>query len=83
MSAPLRVLVVDDEPLARARLRRLLGAIEQVDVVGEAGSVPEAAPLVDSLRPDLVLLDVQMPGEDGFALLSRITRSRSRRWTTS
>jgi len=72
MTTPLRVMLVDDEPLARARLRRLLGGIERVDVVGEAGSVPEAAPLVDSLRPDLVLLDVQMPGEDGFALLSRI-----------
>ena len=72
MSAPLRVLLVDDEPLARARLRRLLGEIERVEVVGEAGSVSEAAPIVDSLRPDLVLLDVQMPGEDGFALLSRI-----------
>ena len=72
MSAPLRVLVVDDEPRAGERLRRLLGGIERVDVVGEAGSVPEAAPLVDSLRPDLVLLDVQMPGEDGFALLERI-----------
>ena len=72
MTTTLRVMLVDDEPLARARLRRLLGGIERVDVVGEAGSVPEAAPLVDSLRPDLVLLDVQMPGEDGFALLSRI-----------
>jgi len=65
-------VLVDDEPLARARLKRLLGEIERVEVVGEAGSVPEAAPLVDSQRPDLVLLDVQMPGEDGFALLSRI-----------
>jgi DNA-binding LytR/AlgR family response regulator len=72
VSAPLRVLVVDDEPLARTRLRRLLGDIDRVEVIGEAGSVPEAVPLVDSLRPDLVLLDVQMPGEDGFALLSRI-----------
>jgi DNA-binding LytR/AlgR family response regulator len=72
VTAPLRVLVVDDEPLARTRLKRLLGDIERVEVVGEAGSVPEAAPLVDRLTPDLVLLDVQMPGEDGFALLSRI-----------
>jgi DNA-binding LytR/AlgR family response regulator len=72
MNGALRVLLVDDEPLARARLRRLLGAIDRVEVIGEAGSVPEAAPIVDSLRPDLVLLDVQMPGEDGFALLTRI-----------
>ncbi len=72
MSAPLRVLVVDDEPLARARLKRLLAGRVDAVVVGEAGSVAEAAPLVDQLVPDLVLLDVQMPGEDGFALLGRI-----------
>jgi two-component system LytT family response regulator len=72
MSTPLRVLVVDDEPLARTRLKRMLGELGGVEVVGEAGSVPEATPLVDSLAPDLVMLDVQMPGEDGFALLQQI-----------
>lgn len=72
MNTTLRALVVDDEPLARARLQRMLVAHGDVQVVGEAGSVAEAAPLVDSLTPDLVFLDVQMPGEDGFALLSRI-----------
>jgi two-component system LytT family response regulator len=72
MSPPLRVLVVDDEPLARTRLKRMLGELGDVDVVGEAGSVTEATPLVDSLAPDLVMLDVQMPGEDGFALLQRV-----------
>jgi DNA-binding LytR/AlgR family response regulator len=75
MSTMLRALVVDDEPLARARLHRMLVAQGDVQVVGEAGSVAEAVPLVDSLTPDLVFLDVQMPGEDGFALLSR-TRHR-------
>lgn len=72
MTATLRALLVDDEPLARARLQRMLGARGDVQVVGEAGSVAEAAPLVDQLTPDIVFLDVQMPGEDGFALLSRI-----------
>jgi two-component system LytT family response regulator len=66
---------VDDEPLARARLKRLLAGRADAVVVGEAGSVAEAAPLVDQLVPDLVLLDVQMPGEEGFALLGR-TRHR-------
>lgn len=69
---PLRILVVDDEPLARSRLKRMLGELADCELVGEAGSVAEAAPLVDELRPDLVLLDVQMPGEDGFALLGRV-----------
>jgi two-component system LytT family response regulator len=72
MSAPLRVLVVDDEPLARKRLKRMLGELGGCEVVGEAGSVAEAAPLVDALTPDLVMLDVQMPGDDGFALLGRV-----------
>ena len=75
MTPVLRTLLVDDEPLARARLRRMLGEIERVEVVGEAGSVPEAAALVEQLGPDLVFLDVQMPGEDGFGLLAR-TRQR-------
>ena len=72
MSAPLRILLVDDEVLARTRLRRMLGGITDTVVVGEAGSVAEAAPLVDSLKPDIVMLDVQMPGDDGFALIGRV-----------
>jgi two-component system LytT family response regulator len=66
---PLRVLIVDDEPLARARARRLLEEIGGCAVVGEAGSAPEARQQVEATRPDLLLLDIQMPGEDGFALL--------------
>jgi two-component system LytT family response regulator len=66
---PLRVLIVDDEPLARARTRRLLGEIGGVVVAGEAGSAAEARDCLAAERPDLMLLDIQMPGEDGFALL--------------
>ena len=65
----LHVLIVDDEPPARARARRLLEAVGGATVVGEAGSAGEARRLVAERRPDLLLLDVQMPGEDGFALL--------------
>jgi len=68
----LRVVLVDDEPLARARARRLLAGIGGTEIVGEAGSVPEALKVVEAQRPDLVLLDVQMPGEDGFALLAKL-----------
>ncbi len=71
--SPLRMVLVDDEPLARARARRLLLELPGVVVVGEAGSVEEAVPLIDALRPDCVLLDVQMPGENGFALLPKLT----------
>ena len=65
----LRVLLVDDEPLARTRARRLVEEVGGAAVVGEAGSVPEARRRVAELRPDVLLLDIQMPGEDGFALL--------------
>ncbi len=65
----MRVLIVDDERLARKALRTLLAAHPEVEVVGEAGKVEEAATLVQRERPDAVLLDVQMRGETGFDLL--------------
>ncbi len=65
----LRVLIVDDEPLARARARRLLADVGGTTLVGEAGSAGAARRLCAEQRPDLLLLDIQMPGEDGFALL--------------
>ncbi len=65
----LRVLIVDDERLARRALRTLLAAHPDVEVVGEASKVEEAAVLVQRERPDVVLLDVQMRGETGFDLL--------------
>ena len=69
MSTPLRVLIVDDEPLARARLRRMLEALEGVTVRGEAGSADEARRLSAADGFELMMLDVQLPGDDGFALL--------------
>ena len=68
----LSVLLVDDERLARAELRRLLAAHPLVDIVGEADSAAEAIAQVGKLRPDLLLLDVQMPGASGFDLLAAL-----------
>ena len=70
--APLRVLIVDDEPLARSRTRRLLEAAEDLVIAGEAGSADEARERIAATRPDLLLLDIQMPGEDGFQLLASL-----------
>ncbi|MCA9607308.1 MAG: response regulator transcription factor [Myxococcales bacterium] len=64
----MRVLVVDDEPVARARIVRLLARIEDVEVVGEASNGQEALRLAADLEPDVMLLDVEMPGVDGLAV---------------
>lgn len=68
----IRTLVVDDEPLARERLRRLLEEEQDVDVLAECADGREAVRSVDQLRPDLVFLDVQMPEIDGFEVLAAI-----------
>lgn len=73
---PLRVAVVDDEPPARRRLRRMLAGIHGADVVGEAGSGAAAVDLVDEMRPDLMLLDIQMPDFDGFEVVRRLSPPR-------
>jgi two-component system LytT family response regulator len=68
----LRVLLVDDERLARAELRRLLKMHPAVEIVGEAASAAEAMAQIALLAPDLLLLDVQMPGGSGFDLLAAL-----------
>lgn len=68
----LRVLIVDDEPLARQRLRDLLADEREVEVVGECGDGGQAVMAIESLRPDLVLLDVQMPEPDGFDVIEAV-----------
>jgi two-component system LytT family response regulator len=65
-------MIVDDEPLARRELRRLLAEFAWIDIVGEAANVREAAPLVEKLLPELLFLDIQMPGGSGFDLLARL-----------
>ena len=76
-SAPIRVLVVDDEPLARRTLVLLLSADPQVEVVGEAGNGAVAVQMIRDLAPDLVFLDVQMPEMDGFAVLRALDADRA------
>lgn len=70
--SPLQTLIVDDERLARSELRRLLEPRETVEVVGEAANADEAEAAIREHDPDLLLLDVQMPGDSGFDLLERL-----------
>jgi len=65
----IQTLIVDDEPLARQRLRRMLTPFADVEVVGEAENGPDAVLKVEATQPDLLLLDVQMPDLDGFGVL--------------
>ena len=65
---PIPTLIVDDEPLARRGLRTLLDDDPQIDVVGEASDGDEAAEAIDRLDPELIFLDIAMPGRDGLAV---------------
>ena len=71
---PLRVLVVDDHPMFRDGLRALLASSPDAELVGEAATGEEALALTAELRPDLVVMDVQMPGIDGIETTRRVLR---------
>jgi two-component system LytT family response regulator len=72
MKKKLRVLLIDDERLARNDLRSLLSEFDNIEVIGEADSVQKAIEVITAENPDLLFLDIQMPGESGFDLLDKI-----------
>lgn len=74
--SPLRVLIVDDEPLARRGLRVRLERMEAVEIVGECASGSAAVTAIEEASPDVVLLDVQMPEVDGFAVVEAVGVTR-------
>jgi DNA-binding NarL/FixJ family response regulator len=71
---PIRVLLADDHTLVRAGIRGLLANLSGVEVVGEAGDGHEALRLAEALQPDVVLLDIGMPGLNGLEVAARLTK---------
>lgn len=71
-NTPVRVLLVDDDPLVRSGLRMMLTGDQAITVVGEAGDGTEVPVAVEEYRPDVVLMDVRMPGVDGIAATARL-----------
>jgi len=70
----MKVLIIDDERLARAELRRLLSNHPEIEIAGEARDAEEALAQIQELEPELLFLDIQMPGANGFELLEKLDR---------
>ena len=71
----MRAIIIDDERLARTELRKLLQDFPEVEIVDEAANAEEGISKIDSLNPELVFLDIQMPGKTGFDMLSELERA--------
>ena len=69
----MKALIIDDERLARQELKNLLAAYPEIQVVGEAANVDKAIEAIEQLNPDVIFLDIQMPGKSGFDLLEEIS----------
>jgi DNA-binding LytR/AlgR family response regulator len=72
MATPLTALIIDDEPLARQELQYLLDAAGDIEVVGQGDNGIDAVDLIRTHKPDVIFLDVRMPGLDGFAVLKKV-----------
>ena len=71
----MKVILIEDSRLARAEMRRLLAAETDVEIAGEAANADQAVTLIKDCSPDLIFLDIQMPGRDGFDLLESLDRA--------
>lgn len=68
----MKAIIIDDERLARNELKRLLDNFPKIEIIGEAANAEEAIPMIEDMQPDLIFLDIQMPGKNGFELLEAI-----------
>ena len=79
----MKAIIVDDERLARKELNNLLQEFKDIEVIGEAVNVDEAEQLINKLHPDLIFLDIQMPGKTGFELLESLEKTPQVIFTTA
>jgi len=80
---PIRTIIIDDERLARIELRKLLSDFADIEVIDEAVNAEEALQKIGVLQPELIFLDIQMPGKTGFDLLAELDRSPDVIFTTA
>lgn len=80
---PIKTLIIDDERLARNELRKLLSEFPDIEVIDEATNVDEGVEKIDMLSPDLIFLDIQMPGKTGFDLLQEVEKAPRVIFTTA
>ncbi len=71
----MKAIIIDDERLARNELKKLLQEFPEVDVIAEAANANEGIDKIESLSPDLIFLDIQMPGKTGFDMLTELERA--------
>jgi len=79
----MRAIIIDDERLARAELKKLLQEFPEVEVIDEAANAEEGISKIENLNPDLIFLDIQMPGKTGFEMLSELERAPHVIFTTA
>ncbi|HEY6902149.1 MAG TPA: response regulator [Puia sp.] len=79
----IRAVIIDDERLARNELKKLLLDFPEIEVIAEAANAAEGVEKIDSLNPDLIFLDIQMPGKTGFDMLSELERAPNVIFTTA
>src|SRR5678809_584233 len=79
----MRAIIIDDQRLARAELRKLLQDFPEVEVIDEAANAEEGITKIEAQNPDLIFLDIQMPGRTGFDMLSSLEKSPNVIFTTA
>src|SRR5579862_1405890 len=79
----IRAVIIDDERLARNELKKLLQEFPEIEVIAEAANANEGIEKIDSLNPDLIFLDIQMPGKTGFDMLAELDKAPDVIFTTA